>query len=167
LGKLEEADFTLRVGYLVRSRNAFVRSASVFIPGHVPLPLAAHTNTESQNTGDGFLFPQWGKKATLRLEISWCAGLGSHANAGRCAAAFLALETDVAEEAVSGDASTLEEQGERVACDPLASTRQAQKRIALVDCLSDTARSPKDIDFHAVIIAQEEPNHSLLARCHD
>jgi hypothetical protein len=83
LGKLEEADFTLRVGYLVRSRNAFVRSASVFIPGHVPLPLAAHTNTESQNTGDGFLFPQWGKKATLRLEISWCADLGSHANAGR------------------------------------------------------------------------------------
>jgi len=83
LGKLEEADFALRVGCLVRSRNAFVRSASVFIPGHVPLPLAAHTNTESQNTGDGFLFPQWGKKATLRLEISWCADLGSHANAGR------------------------------------------------------------------------------------
>jgi hypothetical protein len=45
LGKLEEADFTLRVGYLVRSRYAFVRSASVFIPGHVPLPLAAHTKT--------------------------------------------------------------------------------------------------------------------------
>jgi hypothetical protein len=108
-----------------------------------------------------------GQKSDATLEISWCAGLGSHANAGRCAAAFLALETDVAEEAVSGDASTLEEQGEGVVCDPPASTRQAQKRIALVDCLSDTARSPKGIDFHAAIIAQEEPNHSLLARCHD
>jgi hypothetical protein len=38
---------------------------------------------------------------------------------------------------------------------------------ALVDSFSDTARSPKGIDFHAAIIAQEEPNHSLLARCHD
>jgi hypothetical protein len=62
LGKLEEADFALWVGRLFRSRYAFVRSASVFIPGHVPSPLAAHTNTQSQNTGKGFLFPQWGLK---------------------------------------------------------------------------------------------------------
>jgi hypothetical protein len=55
------------------------------------------------------------------------------------------------------DAPTLEEQGERVICDPPAVTSQAQERIPLVDCLPDTARSPKAIDFLAAIIAWEGP----------
>ncbi len=50
LGKLEEADFTLRVGYLVRSRYAFVRSASALVTSHVLVPPTLPANTESQNT---------------------------------------------------------------------------------------------------------------------
>jgi len=66
----------------------------------------------------------------------------------RCAAAFLAAKTDVADEGVPADASAVEEQGEREVRDPAAAAGQPQERVALVYRLPDAPGSPVGIGFH-------------------
>ncbi len=69
---------------------------------------------------------------------------------------ILAPKSNIPDEALPTDPLTLKQQAKRVICDPAAFTRQAQKRIALVDCFPDTARFPIAIEVHHGREAQEQ-----------
>ncbi len=76
------------------------------------------------------------------------AGLGVNAYLDLLTSTFLAPKSNIPDEALPTDPLTLKQQGKRVICDPPAFTRQAQKRIALVDGFPDTARFPIAIEVH-------------------
>ncbi len=82
---------------------------------------------------------------------------------------LLAPKSNIADEALPTDALTLKQQGEWVICDPPAFTRQAQEGIPLIDCLPDTARFPKAIEFgHGgdhLAISSSGPKTYPFTRC--
>jgi len=83
-----------------------------------------------------------------RLEVPLRLSLRRHPDAWLGASAFLTAKGDVAEEAVPSDARTLKQEREGVLTDPPATTRQAQKRVALAHRFPNGSRAPPGIEFH-------------------
>jgi hypothetical protein len=73
------------------------------------------------------------------------------------ASALFATKSNIADEAVASNAPTLQQQDERIICDPSAATGQPQAAISLQLGFVDRAGAPVLIDFDPTLAHVADP----------